>query len=136
MNPSEQAHVSESYRARFPGSEHGSTGKHLDHKQPMRRSRADSPVGIPIKSLQDVERCVLPRLVKRLQTEHRVEALERRRNLLQDLRKHKGHSRRTRGALAAHSRDTHTHTSAGPISKLACTVVRILFQLIAKYVIV
>ena len=96
MNPSEQAHVSESYRARFPGSEHGSKGKHLDHKQPMRRSRADSPVGIPIKSLQDVERCVLPRLVKRLQAEHRVEALERRRNLLQDLRAHKVQSRRNR----------------------------------------
>ena len=46
-------------------------------------------------------------------------------------------TRGIRGALAAHSRHTHQPLLLlGPISKFACTVVRILFQLIAKYVIV
>ena len=45
----------------------------LDHKEPPRRRRAHRPVAVPVERLEHVERRELPRLVQRLDAEHRRE---------------------------------------------------------------
>lgn len=52
-------------------------------RAPMRRRRADRPVSIPVESLEDVERCELPRLIERLDAEDSWVATQVESDLLQ-----------------------------------------------------
>ena len=54
----------------------------LDHKEPPRRRRAHRPVAVPVERFQHVERRELPRLVERLDAEHRRVVAQRRRDVL------------------------------------------------------
>ena len=51
----------------------------------MRRGRAHGPVGVPVEGLQHIDRSELPRLVERLDPEHRVKATQRDGHALEQL---------------------------------------------------